>query len=408
MVLESFIGLVTGAGGPAQGAARGLFLVHDVLERPLGQGVVPFAAGQGLGVRRAGGGLEDGQVGLGDGLTRLVHPSQGVIALGGAGIDQDPAGRAGVGDMGLGGVNHVGQGLDARRQVGIGVGGILPDLIGVGGQVHLGVGVIVEDAVALGVEITKSLVVAVVLKKALVGADHLGVLGQALADALAQADETLDPVGGDEGVAEDAVGALADAIDAAGALDEADDGPGQVVIDDDGAVLEVLTLGQDVGGDEHPQFIGPGHLTALVVGPGGEAPGQGGGVLALARGLFEGAHPPGLELGGEVARRIGELGEDEQLFPGMDLADEPVQLRQLGVSAWVPVATGGQDANQGAGVGEQVLGKLRDEKLAGQPFEAALEGTAEAGVDDLGLGAELGFGAQARGWRGGGGRFHGI
>ena len=94
-----------------------------------------------------------------------------------------------------------------------------------------------------------------ILKEGLVRADDFGVLLQALPHARAQADDALDAIGRQEGVAEDGVGLLADAVHAAGALDQADDGPGQIVVDDDGAVLEVLAFAEDIGGDEHAQFV---------------------------------------------------------------------------------------------------------------------------------------------------------
>jgi hypothetical protein len=49
----------------------------------------------------------------------------------------------------------------------------------------------------------------------------------------------------------------------------------------------------------------------------------------------------------------------------MDLTDQLVQLRQLGVPDGIPIAANGQNTQQGAGVGEQVLGKIGDEKVAG-------------------------------------------
>jgi hypothetical protein len=82
----------------------------------------------------------------------------------------------------------------------------------------------------------------------------------------------------------------------------------------------------------------------------------------------------------------------------MDLTDQLVQLRQLGVPAGVPITTDSQDTDQGAGVGEQVLSEIGDEEVAGQPLEAGLEGAAEAGVRHPGAGAEVGLGAQAQGW----------
>ena len=176
--------------------------------------------------------------------------------------------------MRLGGIDHVGQGRNDLLQLGVAVDGVLPDLVGVGSQVHLGVLVAVQDAGLLGEQVADDLVVPVVLKEGLIGADDFGVLLQALADAGAQADDPFNAVGRQEGVAEDLLGLLADAVHAAGALDKPDDRPGQIVIDDDGAVLEVLAFAEHVGGDQDAKFVLRGNLVALVVADRAESPRQ--------------------------------------------------------------------------------------------------------------------------------------
>ena len=100
-----------------------------------------------------------------------------------------------VGSCARVGVDDVGQVRDGFSQAGVGVDGVLPDLVGVGGEVDLGVGVAVEDAGLLVIQVENRPVVAVVLEERLVGADDLGVLLEALADARAQADDPLDAVG---------------------------------------------------------------------------------------------------------------------------------------------------------------------------------------------------------------------
>ena len=77
------------------------------------------------------------------------------------------------------------------------IDGVFPDLPGVGGQIDLGVAVVVEDAVLLGVQVADQtvVVIAVVVEEGFVGADDFGVLDQALPDASAQPDETLDAIG---------------------------------------------------------------------------------------------------------------------------------------------------------------------------------------------------------------------
>ena len=55
-------------------------------------------------------------------------------------------------------------------------------------------------------------------------------------------------------------------------LDEADRVPVQVVVQDPGAVLEVLPLRDDVGGDEHPDVVSLKVLVLSQVCPGSEPP----------------------------------------------------------------------------------------------------------------------------------------
>ena len=94
-----------------------------------------------------------------------------------------------------------------------------------------------------------------VLEKGFIGTHNLGVLGQALADAGAKPDEALDAFGGQERVAEDRVGALADAVHSAGALNQPDDRPGQVEVHNNGTILKVLALAEDVGRQNDAEFV---------------------------------------------------------------------------------------------------------------------------------------------------------
>jgi hypothetical protein len=138
------------------------------------------------------------------------------------------------------------------------------DLLGDGGELVLGggpdqpgladgvgfgfvVAVVVGDAAL--VEVVEDLDLAVAAEELLVGAERFGGGSESVLDALPQPDLLLDLLVRDQ-VEVDGVGLLSDAVDAAGALDDPDDGPGQVVVDDDVAVLQVLTFGEDVGGDE--------------------------------------------------------------------------------------------------------------------------------------------------------------
>ena len=272
--LEPLVGAEAGARRAAELAAGGALLLGDQLDRALDQAVVILAPGQGRLPGSAGGGLEDRELRVGDAPALGIHPGQRVVALAGAQVDEG-AGRGLLAlDVPARGVDDVGEGRDLALERRIVVDGVLPDLVGVGGQVDVAVGVAVEDARLLVVEIDQDPIVAVVFEERLVGADHLGVLAQAGADAAAQADDALDAVGREEGVGEDLLGPLADPVDAAHPLDEPDDRPGQIVVDDDAGVLEVLALGEDVGGQEDAQLVAGGHLVALLVAPRAEAPGE--------------------------------------------------------------------------------------------------------------------------------------
>ena len=99
------------------------------------------------------------------------------------------------------------------------------------------------------IEIEDSLFVRFVLEEGFISAHYFGVLPQTAADPSPEVDDALNSFGGEERVAEDLFGGLADAVNPARPLDEADDGPRQVEIDDYGTVLEVLALAQDIGGD---------------------------------------------------------------------------------------------------------------------------------------------------------------
>lgn len=62
-------------------------------------------------------------------------------------------------------------------------------------------------------------------------------------EAFPELDDLLDTIGRQEGITEDGVGLLADAVHPAGALDEADDRPREIIIDHSRRVLEVLPFG---------------------------------------------------------------------------------------------------------------------------------------------------------------------
>jgi hypothetical protein len=79
----------------------------------------------------------------------------------------------------------------------------MPDLVGVGGQVDVALGVAVEQPGLLVVQVVEGRGFGAVAEERLVGPHHLGVLPEPVADPLAQADDAVDPVRGEERVAED-------------------------------------------------------------------------------------------------------------------------------------------------------------------------------------------------------------
>ena len=77
----------------------------------------------------------------------------------------------------------------------------------------------------LGVQVTDGIGL-LVFEESFVGAHHLGVLQQPLPDTRTQLDQALHAFGGEEGIAVDFLGFLADAVHPTDALNETDDGPG--------------------------------------------------------------------------------------------------------------------------------------------------------------------------------------
>ena len=93
---------------------------------------------------------------------------------------------------------------------------------------------------------------------------------------------SLDPGGREEGIAQDLLGLLADSVDAPGPLDKSDDGPREVEVNDDCAILEVLPFAQDVRRHQDAKLLGGRDPVTLAVTHGAEAPGVARRVLRLA------------------------------------------------------------------------------------------------------------------------------
>jgi hypothetical protein len=77
-------------------------------------------------------------------------------------------------------------------------------------------------------------------------------------------------------------------------------------------ILQVLALGQHIGGDEHPQLGFTGSQPAI--GGGTEAAGQCDRIAHLVGQHGNVFHAGGAKLLVEVQRSVGKLREDEQLF----------------------------------------------------------------------------------------------
>ena len=182
---------------------------------------------------------------------------------------------------------------------------------------------------------------------------------------------------------------MTDTVHAAGPLDEPDDGPRQVVIDDDMAVLEVLAFTQHVGRNDNAEFIVQRHLVAFAVADGAEAPGAESRVAGVAGYALDAFHTHRGELAFQVARRIGELGEDDDLVIGMVFHEGGGQRLELLISRRFPLSGVLQNLQQALGVAFKVVAQFRDEQVGAQPLEAAVGLFVVECVDLLSLAAEL-------------------
>ena len=76
---------------------------------------------------------------------------------------------------------------------------------------------------------------------------------------------------------------------------------------------------------------------------------------------------------GKVIYRVGELGEDQNLFLGMALQQQIDQRGELRVAARVPGAGEFQHLHEGLGVGTQILRQCVLEQTGAKPFESPAE-----------------------------------
>ena len=225
-----------------------------------------------------------------------------------------------------------------------------------------------------GEQVANDVVMPFVLEEGLIRADDLGIFLQASAHPGAQADEALDTLGRQEGVAEDLFRLLADAVHAAGALNEADDGPRQVIVHDDGRILEVLAFTQHVGGDENPDLGRRGDeergvRIACLVALRTEPADVGSWVIGVAGHIGEPLDPRLLQLVGEVQHGVRKLREDEDLLIGVFLGEELLEFGELVVAVRLPQAGEFKDGEQALGVLTEVARKLLDEQVRTEPVE---------------------------------------
>ena len=145
------------------------------------------------------------------------------------------------------------------------------------------------------------------------------------------------------------------------ALYQTYDGPGQIIIDHDEAVLQVLTLGKNVRGDQHTQFVFELYLLTAVVAHRAEPPCQFGGIGILSRCHCQPRNPPRCQLLAQIARRIRELREYQRLIVGAIFRQQFTQCGQLAVMIRFPDGAFRQDFQERLAVGVEIEGQLRIE-----------------------------------------------
>ena len=259
-----------------------LFIGGDVLDALCDHCMVFVLSRQRRRVRLACRDFQNFELRLGDAYAVLVHPSQSVIALRRAQIDERTAGASILWRISLGRIDDRRKPRDRLQQRRVRVDRILPYLIRVGSEIDLRIRLTVQNAGVLVVEINKFLALALVFEECFVGSDDFGVFLEPLANARSQLDQALHSVSRQEGVAEDFLGGLADAIDTSRTLDESDNRPGQIVVHKDRAILKVLALAEHVGCDQDAQFVVRFDLIAFVVAARAEAPRKTGRVRRFA------------------------------------------------------------------------------------------------------------------------------
>ena len=396
VALQPLVGAEARAGGAAELAADLLLLGGDVPGGLADQGVVGLVPRQGRRAGRTFGGAQNLEPALGDAPAVAVHPDQGVVPLRGAQVDERARRTPRRLVVGPGGIHHRRQVLYRLRERRVRRGGVPPDLPGVRGEVDVRLVAAVENACLLVVQVEYRLLV-LVLEERLVGPDHLGVLAEARPHAGAEPEQALDPLGRQERITQDVARPLADAVHAAGALDQADDRPRQVVVHHDGAVLQVLALAEHVGGHQHAQLVVRRDAVFPAVASRAETPREARGVFRVPRGRPHPRHAARPKLPFQIAHRVGELGEDQNLPFGVLLHEQLFQGAELGVVRRPPRAEPDEELDQRRRVGRQVPAEGGVEMAGGEPAEPTLVSVAEARVNPRGPRAKIFRGPGRRG-----------
>ena len=137
------------------------------------------------------------------------------------------------------------------------------------------------------------------------------------------------------------------------------------------------------------------NLGALVVTCRAEAPGDLGRFFRVARHRGDTVYASGLQLCSQVMHRIGELGEDNDLFPLVLTGDEACERIEFGIPRRFPVATLLQHSKQGSAIGAQTVGELRLKALGVEPAKPLFEWTRVLGIDFGCAPTEIGLAAQS-------------
>src|SRR5262249_4022335 len=144
IIAEALVGAEASAGRPAELSANQLLLLGHQLYALADEVMVVEETRPRRRVRRAGGGVQDGALGLCDAVAVAVNPRERVVALGGAEVDENAFGSRGRSRVRLGREDDVGQLLDGLLQAGVGSNGVIPNLVSLGREVDLVVGLAIE------------------------------------------------------------------------------------------------------------------------------------------------------------------------------------------------------------------------------------------------------------------------